>query len=35
MEVEPRRGDAHAVFVAAADYNGTGVDTYFYLTVTC
>lgn len=35
MEVEPRSGDSHAVFVAAADYNGTGVDTYFYLTVTC
>ena len=35
MEVEPRSGDAHAVFVAASDYNGTGVDTYFYLTVTC
>jgi hypothetical protein len=35
MEVEPRSGDANAVFVAAGDYNGTGVDTYFYLTVTC
>jgi hypothetical protein len=35
MEVEPRSGDAHGVFVGAADYNGTGVDTYFYLTVTC
>ena len=35
MEVEPRSGDANAVFVGAADYNGTGVDTYFYLTVTC
>jgi hypothetical protein len=35
MEVEPRSGDAHAVFVGASDYNGTGVDTYFYLTVTC
>ena len=35
MEVEPRSGDADGVFVAAADYNGTGGDTYFYLTVTC
>ena len=35
MEVEPRSGDANAVFVGAADFNGTGVDTYFYLTVTC
>ena len=35
MEVEPRSGDANGVFLAAADYNGTGVDTYFYVTVTC
>ncbi len=35
MAVEPRTGDANAVFVAAADHTGTGADTYFYLTVTC
>ena len=35
MEVEPRSGDTHAVFIAAADYNGNAVDTYFYLTITC
>lgn len=35
MYTEPRSGDANAVYVGAADYNGTGVDTYFYLTVTC
>jgi hypothetical protein len=35
LEVEPRSGDTHGVYVGAADYNGTGVDTYFYLTVTC
>jgi hypothetical protein len=35
VEVEPRSGDAHGVYIGAADYNGTGVDTYFYLTVTC
>ena len=35
MEVEPRSGNVDGVFVAASDYNGAGVDTYFYLTVTC
>jgi hypothetical protein len=35
MTVEPRSGDSHGVFVAVTNYNGTGVDTRFYLTVTC
>ncbi|MGI8880065.1 MAG: hypothetical protein ACR2KJ_06025 [Jatrophihabitans sp.] len=35
MEVEPRSGDATAVYVGATDYNGTAVDSYFYLVVTC
>jgi hypothetical protein len=34
-EVEPRSGNVDGVFVAMADYNGTAVDSYFYLTVTC
>ena len=35
MNVEPRSGDANAVFIQSVDYNGNSVNSYFYLTVTC